>query len=36
MQALDAGCHVLGEKPISNEIEKGEEMVAKAREKGVC
>lgn len=36
MQALDAGCHVLGEKPISNEIEKGAEMVAKAREKGVC
>ncbi|MBN1877275.1 MAG: Gfo/Idh/MocA family oxidoreductase [Anaerolineae bacterium] len=36
MQALEAGCHVLGEKPISNEIEKGEEMVAKAKEKGVC
>jgi len=36
MQALDADCHVLGEKPISNEIEKGAEMVAKAREKGVC
>ena len=31
MQALDAGCHVLGEKPISNEIPKAEEMVAKAR-----
>jgi predicted dehydrogenase len=36
MQALEAGCHVLGEKPISNEIARGEEMVAKAREKGVC
>ncbi len=36
MQALDAGCHVLGEKPISNEIGKAEEMVARAREMGVC
>ncbi len=36
MQALDAGCHVLCEKPISNEIAKGEEMVARAREKGLC
>lgn len=36
MQALEAGCHVLGEKPISNDIAKAEEMVAKAREKGVC
>ncbi len=36
MQALSAGCHVLGEKPISNEIGKAEEMVALAREKGVC
>ena len=36
MQALEAGCHVLGEKPISNEICKAEEMVAKAREKGLC
>src|SRR6185295_8098648 len=36
MQALDAGCHVLGEKPISNEISQAEEMVAKARQKGVC
>jgi predicted dehydrogenase len=35
MQALTAGCHVLGEKPISNEVEEGEEMVAKAREMGV-
>jgi predicted dehydrogenase len=36
MQALEFGCHVLCEKPISNEIPKAEEMVAKAREKGVC
>lgn len=36
MQAIDAGLHVLGEKPISNEIRKGVEMVAAAREKGVC
>src|SRR5690349_13674333 len=36
LQAIAAGCHVLGEKPICNEIAKAEEMVAKAREKGVC
>jgi len=36
MQALEFGCHVLGEKPISNEVEEGEEMVAKAQAKGVC
>jgi predicted dehydrogenase len=36
MVALAAGCHVLGEKPISNEIAKAEEMVALAREKNVC
>jgi predicted dehydrogenase len=36
MEAIDAGLHVLGEKPISNEISKGEEMVNAAREKGVC
>lgn len=34
IQALEFGCHVLGEKPISNEVEEAEEMVAKAREKG--
>src|SRR5437764_1431462 len=33
LQALDAGCHVLGEKPICNDIAKAEEMVAKARRK---
>lgn len=36
MQALEAGCHVLCEKPICNEIPKAEEMVAKAREKRLC
>lgn len=35
MQALEFGCNVIGEKPISNEVEEGEEMVAKAAEKGV-
>ncbi|MCU0523165.1 MAG: Gfo/Idh/MocA family oxidoreductase [Anaerolineae bacterium] len=36
LQAFEAGCHVLGEKPICNEIPKAEEMVAKGREKGLC
>jgi predicted dehydrogenase len=36
MEALQAGCHVLCEKPISNEIAEGEEMVATAREKQLC
>jgi predicted dehydrogenase len=36
MQALDAGCHVLGEKPISNDIACAEEMVAFARQKNRC
>ncbi|HDP35614.1 MAG TPA: Gfo/Idh/MocA family oxidoreductase [Candidatus Hydrogenedentes bacterium] len=36
MQALEAGCHVLGEKPISNEIDKAEAMVRLARERGLC
>jgi predicted dehydrogenase len=36
MQALEAGCHVLGEKPISNDIAKAEKMVAKAGEKNLC
>ena len=36
MQALEAGCHVLGEKPISNQIPQAEEMVAKAKEKKLC
>ena len=36
MQALEVGCHVLGEKPICNEIDKAEAMVAKAKAKGLC
>lgn len=35
MECLEAGLNVLGEKPISNEIEKAREMVRKADEKGV-
>lgn len=36
MQALGADCHVLCEKPICNEIAPAEEMVALARERGLC
>ena len=36
MQALEAGCHVLGEKPISNTIAEAEEMVRLAKDKGLC
>jgi predicted dehydrogenase len=36
MQSLEAGLHVLCEKPICNEIDKAEEMVALAREKKRC
>ena len=36
MIALEAGCHVLGEKPISNEISCAEQMVALAKSKGLC
>lgn len=36
MDAFAAGLHVLGEKPISNEIPEAEEMVATARERGLC
>ena len=36
LEALEAGCHVLCEKPISNEIDQAERMVAKAREKNLC
>ncbi len=35
MELLEAGIPTLGEKPISNEIDKAEQMVAKAREKNV-
>ena len=34
--ALEAGLHVLGEKPISNEIASAEEMVSLAYQKGLC
>ena len=36
IQALEAGCHVLCEKPICNEIDKAEEMVRVAKERGRC
>ena len=36
LQALEAGCHVLCEKPVCNDISKAEEMVAKAKERGLC
>ena len=36
VQALQAGCHVLCEKPICNEIDKAEEMVRVARECNRC
>jgi len=36
LQALDAGCHVLCEKPICNEIPRAEEMVARARAVNRC
>jgi len=36
LQALEAGCHVLGEKPISNDIAEAEAMVALARAKDRC
>ncbi|MCC7146189.1 MAG: Gfo/Idh/MocA family oxidoreductase [Phycisphaeraceae bacterium] len=35
MQALEAGCHVLCEKPICNEIPKAQQMVDTARTKGL-
>lgn len=36
LQALEAGAHVLCEKPICNEIKPAREMVKKAQEKGLC
>ncbi len=36
MQALEAGLHVLCEKPLSNDIACAREMVNKAKEKGLC
>jgi predicted dehydrogenase len=35
MELLDAGIPVLGEKPISNELSKAEEMAALAKKKGL-
>ncbi len=36
MQALEAGCHVLGEKPISNDLRHAREMVDTARRLNRC
>ena len=36
MQALKAGAHVLGEKPISNDLALGTEMVETAKRLGLC
>lgn len=36
MEAFETGLHVLCEKPISNDIVKARQMVAKASEKGLC
>jgi predicted dehydrogenase len=36
MQALKAGCHVLGEKPISNDVDEARKMVTLANDKGLC
>jgi len=36
IQALELGCHVMCEKPISNDLEKAREMVALANAKNLC
>jgi len=36
LQALQAGCHVLCEKPLCNDVERAAEMVRTAREAGLC
>jgi predicted dehydrogenase len=36
LQAFQAGCHVLCEKPICNDIRKAQDMVSKAQEKNLC
>lgn len=35
MELLEAGVHVLGEKPISNNIDEAKEMVARAKDKNL-
>ncbi len=34
MKALDAGCHVLGEKPLADSMQRAREMVEKAEQTG--
>ena len=36
MQVLEAGLHVLCEKPLSNDVAHAREMVNRAKERGVC
>jgi predicted dehydrogenase len=36
MEAMEAGKHVLVEKPLSNDVHEARQMVAKAAEKNVC
>lgn len=36
VEALEAGCHVLVEKPVSNELAPAQKMVSVARSKGLC
>jgi predicted dehydrogenase len=36
IQALEHGCHVLCEKPLSNDVPEARRMVEKARERGLC
>lgn len=36
LRALEAGCHVLGEKPISNDLRRAKEMVEAAERLGRC
>lgn len=36
LQAVAAGCHVLCEKPICNEVDRAAEMVAAAHSAGLC
>lgn len=34
LEALELGCHVLGEKPMTDDLDKAKKMVAKAKEAG--